>query len=697
MMDDSGTTPLDTPITLLVIANDMDPDGTVDPVSVDLDPTTPNRQTTFTVPNQGTYTADDIGNVTFTPVAGFGGTTMTTYIVQDNDEAFSNLATITILVGSTNVFDPPSGTKIVNPAGLPELEWRMVWINNGNLEANRVQITDDIPDGTTYVPDSLTCEPRGATTVDSCVFEPAMNRVVYLGDIAADFGALTEAEATHELVITYRVAVPLGFFGVITNQAQANWDTDGNGTPDNEVSNNQPPVLTDDATTIEPGDPTVSNIPAGPGCLFQVRSVAAGDADEDEQPDEIDDPDEGGATASSVRLRGLSSEAGLTTPQSAQVVAGSAVAVAAIQGPGQGTMTFPGVRVTVANNNVSVSPDIMEDVGLKSVMATANPEQAVVTSSGVVAVLPANALTADEILEITDVDAADAPAPLPGELAAGLWRFGTLNNATQFGVPITLRLPYSDADQNGQVDSFDTMLAENGLTLWFFDPAQGWTSLPSAILIPELNVVVVATDRLGLFGIFQATDGRLGIVGDANDDIVLTPTLPDPEVMPNTGDWQDIGVDITVPYVSAWDTTQLADGDYELRAVCAEMPAELIAFQNSESSSGSSGGSNCFIATAAYGTSWTPQVRILRDFRDQYLLPNRPGRWFVTQYYRLSPPVADIIRDRAWLRSSVRFALTPVVWTAQAAMSISGWWMLAFAAFSIGVTRSLYRARYRDV
>jgi hypothetical protein len=79
-------------------------------------------------------------------------------------------------------------------------------------------------------------------------------------------------------------------------------------------------------------------------------------------------------------------------------------------------------------------------------------------------------------------------------------------------------------------------------------------------------------------------------------------------------------------------------------------------------SGGSGGGSGCFIATAAYGSGLAPEVALLRDFRDRYLLTNRPGQVFVDWYYAVSPPVAAFIAGHESLRTAVRFGLTPVVY-----------------------------------
>jgi len=75
---------------------------------------------------------------------------------------------------------------------------------------------------------------------------------------------------------------------------------------------------------------------------------------------------------------------------------------------------------------------------------------------------------------------------------------------------------------------------------------------------------------------------------------------------------------------------------------------------------GSGGGGGCFIATAAFGSINMDQVVTLRAFRDVYLLPNWIGAKFVELYYTYSPPVANFIRKREWLRTATRTSLMPL-------------------------------------
>jgi parallel beta-helix repeat protein len=70
----------------------------------------------------------------------------------------------------------------------------------------------------------------------------------------------------------------------------------------------------------------------------------------------------------------------------------------------------------------------------------------------------------------------------------------------------------------------------------------------------------------------------------------------------------------------------------------------------------------CFIATAAYGTDTAKEIDILRQFRDEVLLPNRLGTTFVYFYYRTSPPIADFISQHEALRTAVKVGFVdPIV------------------------------------
>ncbi|MDA8101035.1 MAG: M6 family metalloprotease domain-containing protein [Nitrospiraceae bacterium] len=105
-------------------------------------------------------------------------------------------------------------------------------------------------------------------------------------------------------------------------------------------------------------------------------------------------------------------------------------------------------------------------------------------------------------------------------------------------------------------------------------------------------------------------------------------------------------------------------------------------------SSGSSGvssgggGGGCFIATAAYGSYLDPHVKVLRSFRDAWLMTNGPGRAFVRAYYRYSPPVADVISRHDSLRLLVRVMLTPVVFVLE-----FPWILLACAGIGTAIVR----------
>jgi hypothetical protein len=74
--------------------------------------------------------------------------------------------------------------------------------------------------------------------------------------------------------------------------------------------------------------------------------------------------------------------------------------------------------------------------------------------------------------------------------------------------------------------------------------------------------------------------------------------------------------------------------------------------------------SQCLIATAAYGSELSPQVKYLRHFRDHYILSTASGSAFMNSfnsvYYSFSPQIAEYEREQPWLQTIVKSALYPL-------------------------------------
>lgn len=98
---------------------------------------------------------------------------------------------------------------------------------------------------------------------------------------------------------------------------------------------------------------------------------------------------------------------------------------------------------------------------------------------------------------------------------------------------------------------------------------------------------------------------------------------------------------------------------------------------------GGGGGGGCFIGTAAYGSLMAPQVKILRDFRDRFLLTSAPGRSLVEFYYTHSPPLARFISGHSTLKTLVRWSLLPVIGWSWISLQFGPWATLLLFLLSI--------------
>lgn len=88
----------------------------------------------------------------------------------------------------------------------------------------------------------------------------------------------------------------------------------------------------------------------------------------------------------------------------------------------------------------------------------------------------------------------------------------------------------------------------------------------------------------------------------------------------------------------------------------------------------------CFIATASFGTLLHPSVRVLRDFRDSFLLGNALGRKLVDLYYTFSPPLADAVAQNGLFRFAVRLILLPFIGFSW--LALQGGMVLALSIFA---------------
>jgi Ca2+/Na+ antiporter len=93
-----------------------------------------------------------------------------------------------------------------------------------------------------------------------------------------------------------------------------------------------------------------------------------------------------------------------------------------------------------------------------------------------------------------------------------------------------------------------------------------------------------------------------------------------------------------------------------------------------------------------------PHVKILRGFRDRFMIGNTVGKIFVSLYYTYSPPIAGFIVKHDSLRTMVRISLLPVVGVSWIALKIGPLstvaLMLIFVSCFVGLV--WFRRRYKE-
>jgi hypothetical protein len=80
---------------------------------------------------------------------------------------------------------------------------------------------------------------------------------------------------------------------------------------------------------------------------------------------------------------------------------------------------------------------------------------------------------------------------------------------------------------------------------------------------------------------------------------------------------------------------------------------------NKQQQTTSSGG--CYIATLVYGDYDSPEVLVLRKFRDNVLAKSIAGRLFIKFYYSTSPRLVRALKNQNIIQNGIRKVLDSLV------------------------------------
>jgi hypothetical protein len=207
---DTITVPQGTPGTGNVATNDNYPTGS-----------------TFTVttqPPNGTVVMQPTGGYTYTPTGTFTGTDTFTYTVCEPapNATLCSTSTVTVTV-SPNLFDPPFISKAATAVDVDTLLWTIVIDNNQNAKAQNTEVRDPLPAGMNFVSGQVSCQAFGGSTVSSCSFDAANNRILADALLQSDLGNANAATAPNRVVITFQARFTTKPVQV-TNVASACWD-----------------------------------------------------------------------------------------------------------------------------------------------------------------------------------------------------------------------------------------------------------------------------------------------------------------------------------------------------------------------------------------------------------------------------------------------------------------------------------------
>ncbi|GAA4002973.1 hypothetical protein GCM10022408_13090 [Hymenobacter fastidiosus] len=221
---DVATTNYNQPVTVAVLNNDVAPGSSINPSSVDLDPNTSGRQTTFNVPEKGAFAVDAAGVVTFTPSGMFAGTVTAPYTMESILGAgyTSSPANIQVKVNGADVATTLTGPAVTTVGA--QVTYAMTTVNQGTVTAlsvvPKLQLPANLPAGS-------------VTSTSGGVYAAADGWVTFTAVPTLANGAPAVAND-----VTFEV--PAGAPAFMTSLATSNSST----VPDPQLSNNTASLIT---------------------------------------------------------------------------------------------------------------------------------------------------------------------------------------------------------------------------------------------------------------------------------------------------------------------------------------------------------------------------------------------------------------------------------------------------------------------
>jgi len=145
----------------------------------------------------------------------------------------------------------------------------------------------------------------------------------------------------------------------------------------------------------------------------------------------------------------------------------------------------------------------------------------------------------------------------------------------------------------------------------------------------ELLVRVYSASILGAIGDVRAVDALIKALNDKDKNVRSSAA----EALGKIGDTRAVD-----PLKSL-----LEDGEFEVRKAAADAIGKITGTRPKVKGA-------CFIATATMGSYDHPTVLLFRIFRDEFLYKRIWGKHFINQYYRYSPPVAQLIENNLLMK-----------------------------------------------